>query len=174
MVEPEVKRQPECGWAKRLVVGRDPRRTVARAAVLAAFCILFFNYVLLPIRVEGISMMPAYRENGVNLVNRLAYVFREPHRGDVVAIKLAGRHLMYMKRIIALPGETIGFRDGRAYVNGRPLPEDYVKLPCGWERQEQTVSAGSYYVVGDNRSMDFFDHVQGQAERRRILGKVML
>ena len=55
-------------------------------------------------------MLPTYRDHGVNFVNRLAYVFHEPRRGDVVAIRtLAGEHVMYMKRIVGLPGETVTF-----------------------------------------------------------------
>ncbi len=162
------------GWVRRALIGRRPKRTLIRAGLLVAICILVRNYFLLPIRVEGASMLPTYGENAVNFVNRLGYLFHEPQRGDVVAIRLAGEHLMYMKRIVALPGETIAFRAGRAYINGKPLDEPYVNLPCYWEREPETVLPGHYFVVGDNRSMNYEDHVRGQAQRKRILGKVLL
>jgi signal peptidase I len=160
-------------WLRRAVFGRRPEYTLLRSAVLILVCIVVFRYVLLPIRVEGISMLPTYKERGVNMVNRLAYLFHPPRRGDVVSIRLAGEHLMFMKRVIALPGETLAFHDGHAYVNGRPLEEPYVKLQCNWERGPVTLGPDEYYVVGDNRSMDWYGHEQGRALRRRIVGKVL-
>ena len=161
-------------WLRRAIIGRNPPRTLMRAALLAAACYLIAQYVLVPIRVHGISMLPTYQDNRVNFVNRLAYLFHEPQRGDVVAIRLAGTHVMYMKRIVALPGERISFHKGQLLINGEPLDEPYIKLGCYWEEPPQQVGPGEYYVVGDNRSMAFRDHEQGRAVRRRIMGKVLL
>jgi len=79
-----------------------------------------------------------------------------------------------LKRIIALPGETIGFHEGRAVVNGKVLDEPYLKFPCHWEHAPEQVGPDEYYVVGDNRSMEFEGHTQGRASRDRIVGKVLL
>jgi len=92
----------------------------------------------------------------------------------VVAIRLAGEHVMYLKRIIALPGETIAFHEGHAIVNGKMLNEPYVKFPCNWEVPPEEVGPDEYYVVGDNRTMDYEGHTQGRATRDRIVGKVLL
>jgi signal peptidase I len=120
-------------------------------------------------------MLPTYRDHGVNFVNRLAYVFHEPRRGDVVAIGLeAGDHVMYMKRIIGLPGETVAFHQGHLYINGRLMDEPYVKLPGDWEHEPEQVELDEYYVVGDNRDMPWEGHVQGRPKRQRIVGKVLL
>ncbi len=161
-------------WATVLFVGRDPRRTLTRIVFLIAGSLILFKLLLLPIRVEGISMLPTYREKRVNFVNRLAYVLHPPRRGDVVAIRLAGRHVMFMKRIIGLPGETIEFRRGKVFINGRLLEEPYLAWPCNWDRSPERIGPGEYYVVGDNRTMDWNDHVKGLADRDRIVGKVLL
>ena len=85
-----------------------------------AVSFVVFKFVLLPIRVEGGSMLPTYQDRSVNFVNRLAYLFHEPRRGDVVAIGLlAGEHVMYMKRVVGLPGETVAFHKGHLYINGQ-------------------------------------------------------
>ena len=160
-------------WLKRIVIGRDPKRTMARLVLWVALCLLVPKFVLLPIRVQGISMLPTYHERSVNFINRLAYVRHEPQRGDVVGIKLAGQSVMYMKRIVALPGETIEFRDGRILINGELLDEPYLKFPCNWQHPPEKLELGEYYVVGDNRSMDFFEHTQGKAWREQIVGKVL-
>ncbi len=172
-METEAQRQPR-DWLKRLLIGRDPRRTLARVVIWIALGLLIPKFVLLPIRIQGISMMPTYHERGINVVNRLAYVLHPPRRGDVVAIKLAGEKLMYLKRIIALPGETLEFRHGRLFIDGHPVEEPYLKYSCRWQHGPEKIGLGEYYVVGDNRSMDFGDHVQGKAWRSQILGKVLL
>jgi signal peptidase I len=164
----------DAGWVRRIVIGRNPRFTLLRVAIWVIGLFLISRYVLLPVRVDGVSMLPTYRERGVNLVSRLAYLFHPPRRGDVVGIKLAGAHVMLMKRIIALPGETLEFREGRAVINGEVLPEPYLKLPCNWETPPLKIEPGEYYVVGDNRSMDFHLHTQGRAWRNQIIGKVLL
>ena len=81
---------------------------------------------------------------------------------------------MLMKRIIAMPGETIAFQDGHAVIDGKVLEEPYVKNPCNWEAPPRTLGPAEYYVVGDNRAMAQSDHVQGKASRERIVGKVLL
>ena len=161
-------------WIRTVLVGRNPKRTAIRVLVLIVVSVIVFRFVLLPIRVEGMSMMPTYKENRPNFVNRLAYVFHPPHRGDVVAISTSGVSIMYMKRIIGLPGESIAFHRGQAFINGKVLEEPYVKYSCDWEIAPRLLGAGEYYCVGDNRAMPPRDHYKGVAQLRKIVGKVLL
>ncbi|HLP75766.1 MAG TPA: signal peptidase I, partial [Candidatus Paceibacterota bacterium] len=149
---------------------------LVRIVILVLLVFAVRQFALLPIRIFGPSMMPTYQENGINMVNRLAYLRAEPQRGDVVAIRYAGEHRLLMKRILALPGETIEFRNGKVLINGEILPEPYLAkgYPSDWTIPLQTVKPDHYYVVGDNRTMPEELHVKGQAERRRIVGKVLL
>src|SRR3954468_13857468 len=105
------------GLFRRLLFCSDPRRTLVRILVLASLSFVIFKWVLIPIRAEGISMEPTYQSGSLNLVNRLAYQYRKPDRGDIIAIKLAGPHVLYVKRIIGLPGEHIGIEHGQVYIN---------------------------------------------------------
>jgi signal peptidase I len=163
------------GWVQRVVIGRNPKRTLVRTVVLAAVLLIVFNYVLVAVRVDGGSMLPTYKENGVNLIYRLAYLFHEPQRGDVVAVRLlAGGHRLYMKRIVGLPGETLAFHGGHILINGKPLAEPYVKFQCDWNHAPVQVGPNEYYVVGDNRDNEWEWHVQGRAPRALIIGKVLL
>jgi signal peptidase I len=161
-------------WLQIVLIGRRPRYTVLRIAVIVAVVFLTARYLVWPLRVQGPSMAPTYRENGINFLNRLSYVFHEPRRGDIVAIRLAGRSVMFMKRVVGLPGETVEFIDGQLYVDGQPLPEPYVQFPCRWNRRPRKLDLNEYFVVGDNRSMHIDDHEHGAAKRERILGKVLL
>ncbi len=161
-------------WLRILVIGRNPKITLARAAVLAVLCIVVFKFFLLHIRVEGISMLPAYQDGSAHFVNRLAYLWHEPRRGDVVGIRLAGPHVMYLKRIIGLPGETVAFVNGRVLINGEVLDEPYEKLPSDWRLPPVKLGPDEYFVVGDNRTMPPENHVFGKVERDRIVGKTIL
>jgi signal peptidase I len=162
-----------------LAIGRNPKTTLIRAAVLAAVCLAVFKWVLLPVRVQGISMAPTYADHSVNFVNRLAYRWHGPRRGDVVGIRTtppdgwSAPHIMYFKRIIGLPGESISFVDGRVLVNGQTLEEPYEKGPCDWNAAPVTLGPDEYFFVGDNRSMPKEQHFFGKAERNRIVGKAL-
>src|SRR2546421_8345345 len=115
-MDPAAERRRLPDWALRILIGRSPKRTGLRVLVLIATSFIVFKFVLLPIQVQGIIMLPTYRDHGINLVNRLAYVRSMPRRGDVVSIELAGKSMMYMKRIIGLPGETLSFHLGHAFI----------------------------------------------------------
>jgi signal peptidase I len=167
------------GWVRVVLIGRNWKLTLARLAVFVVACLVFFKFVLLPIRVEGISMLPTCRNGSVKFVNRLAYLWHPPRRGDVVGIRLSPPGLMppsimYLKRIIGLPGETVAFAHGRVLIDGRKLDEPYEKYECNWNQPPVKLGPYEYYVVGDNRSMPPEDHVHGKVERDHIVGKAIL
>jgi signal peptidase I len=172
----ETNQTASPSWLRTILIGRQPRFTLVRIVGLVLITFVTFKFVLVPIRIGGPSMLPTYRENNINVVNRLAYRWREPQRGDVVAIRMAGEHMMYMKRIIGLPGEQLEFSGGRLLINGREVDEPYVKYECRWtfRPREGPLGPDEFYVVGDNRSMRHKDHTQGVAARYRIVGKVLL
>jgi signal peptidase I len=179
----EANERSSGSWLRRAVIGRKPKVTLARIVILAVTCLVVFKFILLPARVEGISMAPTYRNDSFNFINQLAYFFHEPQRGDVVGI--IGPHLeegrkifhtpgvMYLKRVVGLPGETISFSGGTLFVNGQPLAEPYLKNPCDWTVAAVSNEPGQYYVVGDNRSMPPQDHSHGRIERGQIIGKAL-
>lgn len=117
-------------------------------------------------------MEPTCGDGSYTLCNRLAYLLTEPHRFDVVAIRMAGDRVVLLKRIVALPGETVMFQDGVLHVDGRPLAEPYIQGPCDWNLAPRKVPAGMFYVVGDNRSVPMQMHDFGRVDRQRIVGRV--
>jgi signal peptidase I len=157
----------------RLVVGKYPKRTLLRALLLGIALWLVTKHLLLPVRISGISMEPAYRHGSFNVVNRLPYFFRVPRRGEVVAIKTTGPHLLYFKRIVGLPGETVTIRKGAVWIDQRLLPEPYVKARAAWEVKPRKLGTNEYFVIGDNRAMDQDAHLFGAVNRRKIVGKAL-
>lgn len=155
-----------------------------RVVIWVVLVVVGFKLSLVHIRVDGISMLPAYKDKSVHWINRLAYLRHEPQRGDVVAVRLVPPdgaisrletpHIMLLKRIIGLPGETVEFASGKVYINGRLLNEPYEKNPCDWNTQPVQLAPGQYYVVGDNRTMPEGDHTKGKLDRSQIIGELWL
>src|SRR5436190_5693518 len=164
------------GWLRIILIGRNPKRTLVRALVLAAVCYVLFKFfifrtIVLPVRIEGNSMSPTYHDKGRNFVNRLAYRHSEPLRGDVVGIRMAGPSVMLMKRIVGLPGETIAFEYGRLIINGERIDEPYLKHPApAPDLEPETLEPDEFYVIGDNR----MNSERGRIRRDHIVGKVVL
>ena len=156
-----------------VLLGRNPKLTLLRAGALVASAIVVFGWILLPLRLAGISMLPTYRDGALNFANRAAYWGRDPARGDVVAIRMAGNSAFLVKRIVALPGEQIAISEGTVLIDGRPLEEIDVVLRSPWNMQPMTLGADEYFVIGDNRSMPMANHDLGRVARGRIVGKLL-
>jgi signal peptidase I len=90
-----------------------------------------------------------------------------------VAIRLAGPHVVYIKRVIGLPGERLKIVQGQVYINDSALVEPYVRDRRPWEVPEITLTGSEYYVIGDNRGMRASDHDFGRVNAQRILGGIV-
>ncbi len=156
----------------RWLAGADPRRTAIRAAILIAGAYVIFGHVLLPVRGVGPSMSPTIESGELIFVNAVVYRFREPRRGDIVSVRMAGRSAVYVKRLIALPGERLAIEAGVVSINGEPIAEPYAEKRDDWQLGEVTLGPDEYFVVGDNRTMPMAMHDMGTAPRARLIGTV--
>lgn len=140
--------------------------------MLAAVCLVVFGLVLRPVHVSGISMEPTVQDGTFRFGLLTAYAFAEPRVGDVVMVRLAGRRVMYLKRILAVPGETAQFRSGELWIDGARRPEPYVRLPGEWQTEPIPLGTREYLVAGDNRSSPLSRHMAGVTTRDRIEGRL--
>lgn len=140
-----------------------------RVLVLAAVSFIIFRWVLIPIRTDGSSMLPTYSHGRLHFVNRLAYGTGGPARGDVVAVQLAGPHVVYIKRIVGLPGERVAIAGGQVLINGTALAEPYVHHRKSWDLDGVTLGPREYFTIGDNRAVSDY----GRMPADKILGKVV-
>lgn len=141
---------------------------------------IIITYVGQRTEVEGASMEPTLY-NGDNLiVDKISYRFREPERYDIIVFPFQYQHdVLYIKRIIGMPGETVRIDDeGRIYINGEVLEESYGKeiiIPETVGVASQIIQLGEdeYFVMGDNRnnSRDSRDAAVGNIKRDSIVGK---
>ena len=165
-------------WWRVAAVGRNPRVTIVRLVVLVVLTFLAFRYVFVPVRVTGISMTPFYKDGERRWISPALTSVSGLARGDVVAIQTSGRHVMYLKRILGLPGEKIRIAKGDVYINGELIEEPYIlnRSPSwNWPTNggERLLGPEEFFVVGDNRAMPLENHYFGVADRKRILGKVI-
>ena len=136
--------------------------------ILTAWC--FFKFICLPLVIKGESMLPTYPARGFIFCWTPAYWFKSPQRGDVVIMKY-GKGVMLLKRVIALPGDTVAFRGGKLIRNGKAVDEPYVIYgPSRWELPERTVERNHYYLAGDNRAVPMEMHVFGEMHKRYLAG----
>ena len=138
--------------------------------LVVVFALVVFNFVCIPFRIKGYSMEPTYMNGEFNFCFRLQYVFSKPERGDVVVIRLAGKKVMLLKRVVALEGDMVEFRKGKLFVNEEEVEEDYVRYPSDWNLPPRKVDKNHVYVVGDNRNVSIVMHRFGQTSIDRIIG----
>ncbi|MEK7585153.1 MAG: signal peptidase I [Patescibacteria group bacterium] len=149
-------------------------RKLIRLALVAGLTFLIFKFWLLPVRITGLSMEPTYHNGQLILVNHLAYLWRSPARGDVVAVRTSGLRVMYLKRVIGLPGEKLEIKDGVVLIDGQPLTEPYLEVGRKqWQIGETKLNQDEYYVIGDNRQVEATEHLFGRVLVERISGRAL-
>jgi len=155
---------------QRMLWGRRPLVTAVRAVLLATACWLLLRHVCLPTRAEGVSMQPTIRDGTWHLANLLQYCWRDPRRGELAVIRLAGPRVYYLKRVLGLPGERVAFAGGRLRINGRDIAEPYLRERGDWDLPAFTLAPGEYYVAGDHRALPLAVHKAGIVRRADIVG----
>ncbi len=147
------------------------RKFVVRCAVVAGVTLLLFG-LFKPCAISGSSMEPSWHDGSVTVSFRWKYLFAPPEKGDVVTISFFGRKEL-LKRVVALPGDVVEFRNGKLFVNGMMVDEPYVVKACDWSMEPVKVRDGYCFVVGDNRNQPMAEHLMGEVLQSRISGGVL-
>ena len=131
-------------------------------------------------KISGPSMSPYLKHNAHIIIDKLSYRFRSPKRFEVIAILFKKtKRSYYLKRIIAMPGETIQIKKGYIYINDQKLDENYgngeIKRP-GLAKKKIQLQAEEYFVLGDNRddSLDSRDVKVGVVSKKDIIGRAWM
>ena len=143
-------------------------------AVFFAFVLVFF--VGMRTSVIGVSMENVLHSGQQVLVNRLSYLVFGPKEGDIIVFTPNGSRNthFYVKRVVAVPGDTVCIKDGKLYVNNSIAEYGYDKImDAGIVENELTLEAGEYFVMGDNcnNSEDSRSGNIGPVSRDMIEGK---
>ena len=159
------------------VVSTGPRRLL-KFGLLIALSVgsyFFFSRVIVTaVEVKGVSMAPTLRAGDRCILNRFAYLTREPARGEMVVLKDPETGDLIVKRIVGLPCETVIMRNDAAYVNGRRIFEPYasrfVRNDLSPLSKATVCPKGHYFVLGDNRNRSVDSRAFGPVPRANILG----
>lgn len=155
---------------------------VIQIAIFAVVAIVIIRvFVIKPFIVQGGSMEPNFYDSEYLIVDELSYRFRDIRRGEVVVFHPPNqaREQFYIKRVIALPGETIEIVDGEIWIyngtnpNGFRLYEDYIHEYTDG-RLRVTVGLDEYFLLGDNRDSSLDSRVFYGVPESNIVGRVLL
>ena len=109
------------------------------------------------------------------MVSKAAYFFSEPQRGDIIVFDSPQDPKSdLIKRIIAVPGDTVEIRDDKVIVNGTPLAEPYTLEPPHYLMLPEEIPTGHYFVLGDNRNNSSDSHRGWTVPRQNIVGKAWI
>lgn len=148
-------------------------------AIVIVFPIRLF--IAQPFIVAGASMEPAFEHGQYLIVDELTYRLEEPERGDVIIFRYPrDESKFFIKRIIALPGETIQVEGSKVTISNKERPggfvlnEPYVATMDKSARLSETLGADEYFVLGDNRDASSDSRVWGVLRRDLIIGRAFL
>jgi signal peptidase I len=142
-------------------------------------------FVVQQFAVDGQSMLNTLHSGDRVIVNKLSYVAHDPRHGDVVVLedlKASVEVRDLIKRVIALPGETIEYRNCKLLVNGKVVSEPYLDPQlvtsghCGDSQRAVQVEPGHVFVMGDNRaaSLDSRAPIIGQIPFNDLIGRAVV
>lgn len=125
------------------------------------------------------SMEPTLQINDRLMIDKLTYDFSNPQRGDIIVfnptetLEEENFHEAFIKRVIGLPGDKVEVKNGRVYVNGSPLKENYIEAKPNYQWGPEIVTPNCYLVLGDNRNNSYDSHYWGFVPRDKIVGRAI-
>jgi len=161
---------------------KDVLRELIIYALIIVICVTVVpKYVIQRTIITGHSMENSLQDMDNVLVEKLFFSFSDPERFDVVMFYPYGveEEDYYVKRVIALPGETIQIIGDDIYIDGELLEENYGKQAITYQgiaKEPLTLGSDEYFLMGDNREVSFDSRYEevGPVKRELIAGKAIL
>jgi signal peptidase I len=176
----DFRESQELGWSDELKPAKSSgsifglAKELAEILLIAGALFLLVNLVSARVRVESISMEPNLHEGDFVVVNRMAYRWREPERGDVIVFRFPGdSKKRYIKRVIGVGGDRLIIDDGMVYVNDLLIDEPYIAASPVYAG-EWTVGPEEVFVLGDNRNNSNDSKNWGMLNMDSIVGEAVL
>lgn len=161
------------------MINRELRRRIFEfiKTLVVAFILaeLIMTSVAQAFQVEQYSMEPSLMPHDRVIVNKFLYYFRPPRPGEIVVLRPPidpGRS--YIKRVVAVAGQTVKIEDGRVYVDGSPLREPYIQVVTRGRYGPKIVPPHEIFVLGDNRGNSEDSRSFGFVPMRNVTGEAML
>ena len=133
---------------------KRPVKRLLWLIAVGAVLFLITRFAVKPFVVVGESMTPTLRSWDLCLMQRVYHY--QPIRGDIIVFRTADDPPLYfVKRVVALPGETMAIESGVVNINGVRLREPYTTTNPDWQMDPTLIPQGKVFVIGDNRTVDF-------------------
>lgn len=158
---------------------RQSFQFLSLAVLAGASYFVISQFLLQSVTVVGRSMVPTLYDSQHYLLNRWIYHVRKPQHSDIVVLRDPADNRFSVKRIVAIPGDSIFLKDGSVYLNGRKLDEPYLlpRTPTFTDSKyrDQLILCGKdqYFLLGDNRLNSVDSRAYGPVPRRNILGPLI-
>jgi signal peptidase I len=150
-------------------------REIVETIALALLIFIVIHFVVQSYHVEGPSMQPGLNTNEYVVVNKMAYLFHAPERGDVIVFHFPrDTRQDFIKRIIGIPGDTVQIDSTHVWVNGVLLNEPYISAPANPVAKIWKIPPGDYIVMGDNRQVSDDSRYWDYVPRDFIVGKAVV
>lgn len=150
-------------------------REVVETLVLTLLIFVVIHFVVQSYHIDGTSMQPTLNSSEYVVVNKTAYMFQQPGRGDVIVFHYPLDPTQdYIKRVIGLPGDHIKTDSTHVWVDGQELNEKYISAPENPGTQQWNVPQNEYFVMGDNRPVSSDSRVWGFVPFNDIIGKAVI
>lgn len=134
-------------------------------AVIFLIVILIRSFVVTPVIVSGTSMDSTLKDGEILLLNKFDKTY---DRYDIVVFDYQGSKLV--KRIIGLPGETVEYKDGILYINGKETEDTFSSITRDYKMDIEVIPDGYYFVMGDNRNNSSDSRIIGLIDEKSING----
>lgn len=149
-------------------------REIVETIALTLLIFIVVHFAVQSYRVDGTSMQPGLTSDQYVLVNKTAYLFHMPERGDVVVFHWpVDTTKDFIKRVIGLPGDTITIDRTTVRVNGVLLNEPYISAPENGVANVWKVPSEQYFVMGDNRGVSDDSRDWGFVPKSYFIGKAV-
>lgn len=165
--------------------------------IAVVIALIIRGFIFEPVEVLGQSMENTLSTNQKLILYKLGYYFNNPQKGDIIVLQVHDgvlgyipfsdkltflrkmypfpKEVDYIKRVIAVPGDTIDIRNGNVYVNNVKLDEDYAKGKT-YSRNDnypKKIPENKVFVLGDNRENSSDSRQIGYVDFNKIKGKAL-
>lgn len=140
--------------------------------------LILIKFIIQPFYIPSGSMYPTLKRWDFILVNKFVYRLKEPQRSDIIVFHPPPQALAgdkdYIKRVVAVTGDTLEVKNGKLYINNQSKIEPYVKYQPDYDYPLTKVPEGNLFVMGDNRPNSGDSHVWGFLPVKNVIGKAMI